>query len=84
MSDTSSNPIEAAVESVVHDPHGNSPAAWAGVAIICAAAVVAGLAVVFGAWVLFGIAAVAGPIIGCLVWKLMADAARQKDHPTEH
>lgn len=84
MSDTSRNPIEAAVESVVHDPHGNSPAAWAGVAIISAASVVAGLAVIFGAWILFGIAAVAGPIIGGLVWKLMADSAREKGHPTEH
>jgi hypothetical protein len=67
-----------------HDGHGNSPAAWAGVAIISAATVVAGLAVVFGAWIVFGIAAVAGPIIGCLVWKLMADAARQNAHTSAH
>jgi hypothetical protein len=64
-----------------HDAHGNSPAAWTGVVIIAAASVVAGLAVVFGAWILFGIAAVAGPIIGGLVWKLMADAQQHKSDP---
>jgi hypothetical protein len=75
-----SNPsIPPAVET--HDSHGNSPAAWAGVAIIAAASVVAGLAVVFSAWILFGIAAVAGPIIGGLVWKLMAQAQRQHADP---
>lgn len=83
MSDTSTNPVES-IEAIAHDSHGNSPAAWAGVAIISAAAVVAGLAVVFGAWILFGIAAIAGPIVGCLVWKLMADAARHNANPTEH
>jgi len=80
MSDASTNPAQAAA----HDAHGNSPAAWTGVAIISAAAVVAGLAVVFSAWILFGIAAVAGPIIGGLVWKLMAANERKHGHPAAH
>jgi len=66
-----------------HDGHGNTPAAWTGVVIIGVAAVVAGLAVVFSAWILFAIAAVAGPIIGGLVWKLMGDAANQKAHAAD-
>jgi hypothetical protein len=77
MSDPSSNPAQAAAP----DSHGNSPAAWTGVVIIAVAAVVAGLAVVFTAWILFGIAAVLGPIIGCLVWKLMAANERKQGHP---
>lgn len=77
MSDPSTKPTQAAA----HDAHGNSPAAWTGVVIIAAAAVVAGLAVIFSAWILFGIAAVAGPIIGSLVWKLMADNERKQGHP---
>jgi hypothetical protein len=77
MSDPSSNPAQAAA----HDAHGNSPAAWTGVVIIAAASVVAGLAVVFSAWILFGIAAIAGPIIGAIVWKLMAENERKQGHP---
>jgi len=77
MSDASTQPAQAAA----HDAHGNSPAAWTGVAIIAAASVVAGLAVVFGAWILFAIAAVAGPIIGGIVWKLMLDNERKQGHP---
>jgi len=79
MSNVSIPQVEA-----THDGHGNSPAAWTGVSIIAAASVVAGLAVVFSAWIVFIIAAVAGPIIGCIVWKLMADAARQNAHTPAH
>lgn len=70
-----------------HDGHGNSPAAWTGVAIIALASVIAGLAVVFSAWILFAIAGILGPIIGGLVWKLMGEAEKkdaQKHDAEQH
>lgn len=74
MANQSGNQVEA------HDGHGNSPAAWSGVAIIAAASVVSGAAVLAQNWVLFFIASIAGPVIGGLVWKLMSDAARKRAH----
>jgi len=63
------------------DEHGNSPAAWTGVGIIALGAVVAALGLVLGNLLWFFIAAVAGVVVGCVVWKVMADTARRHSEP---
>ncbi len=61
-----------------HDSHGNSAAAWTGVAIIALASVLAGIGVLIGNWWLFFIAAIAGTLLGVIVWKMMGDADRKR------
>jgi len=58
----------------LHPSHGNSPAAWTAVTIILIGSVVAGVAIIFDAWLWFWIGAVALPVFGLIVGKIMSNA----------
>ena len=61
-----------------HDNHGNTPAAWTGVGIWCAASVAAAMVLIFGSLMAFIVVTVVGTALGAIVWKLMADAALRR------
>jgi hypothetical protein len=61
-----------------HDNHGNTPAAWTGVGIWCAASVAAALVLIFGSLTAFIIVTLVGTALGAIVWKLMAVGARRR------
>jgi hypothetical protein len=61
-----------------HDDHGKTPAAWTGVCIWCVTAVVAAFVLIFWSVIACIVAIVVGTLLGAVVWKVMAGAARRR------
>lgn len=58
---------------------GSTPAAWVTVVILILASLVGAIAIVVGNWMLFGIGGVGVAVIGLIVGKAMAVAAKNRD-----
>lgn len=71
LNDVMSQPQTAQTETVHHDDHGSTPAAWTAVIIITIAFVLGTLAVILGNWPLFWVAA-ALVIVGGIAGKVLA------------